>query len=142
MRSSREELIARPLTERQRFALEAIARGDYQVTRAVVFPWCGYVLVTTANGVSIGGQLAPLRRRDFICGNVESHTLALTVAGTFELYYDAWWVGGRRCGANCPGDQSCEHADVCMCGDDVTKHSMWCGHSPVSQHDYIRSQFD
>lgn len=47
----------------------------------------------------------------------------------------------RKCCDECPGDNTCEHAKVCMCGDDMEKHpdAMSCGHSPVSMHDYYSS---
>lgn len=42
----------------------------------------------------------------------------------------------RKCCLECPGDDTCEQAKVCMCGDNIEGHSMYCGHSPVSMHDY------
>ena len=41
-----------------------------------------------------------------------------------------------KCCDECPGDDTCEHAQVCMCGDDVNHHSIASGHYPVSMHDY------
>lgn len=44
---------------------------------------------------------------------------------------------GPKCCDECPGDDTCEHATVCMCGDHMEGHdSMWSGHSAVSMHDY------
>ena len=40
-----------------------------------------------------------------------------------------------KCCEECPGDQTCTHALVCMCGSTMD-HSPWDGHTPVSMHDY------
>ena len=43
----------------------------------------------------------------------------------------------RKCCEECPGDDTCEHAKVCMCGSYMEGHdSMWMGHDAVSMHDY------
>jgi hypothetical protein len=47
--------------------------------------------------------------------------------------------GTRKCCETCPGDDTCPHAIVCMCGSPVD-HSPWDGHSPVSMHDYYCEQ--
>jgi len=44
-------------------------------------------------------------------------------------------ITGLRCCDECPGNSTCPHASVCMCGGSVD-HSSWDGHSPVSMHDY------
>lgn len=42
-----------------------------------------------------------------------------------------------KCCEECPGDDTCEHAKYCVCGDAMDRHnSMWSGHSAVSMHDY------
>lgn len=41
----------------------------------------------------------------------------------------------RKCCEECPGDDTCQHATVCMCGSSMD-HSPWDGHQPVSMHDY------
>jgi hypothetical protein len=47
----------------------------------------------------------------------------------------------RKCCDECPGDDTCEHAKVCMCGD-YMNHPHWSGHSPVSMHDYYCEEVD
>lgn len=40
-----------------------------------------------------------------------------------------------KCCEECPGDDTCEHAKVCMCGSYMDGHdAMEAGHSPVSMH--------
>lgn len=46
----------------------------------------------------------------------------------------------RKCCDECPGDDTCEHAKVCMCGDYMDAHGIDDGHSPVSMHDYYCHQ--
>lgn len=41
----------------------------------------------------------------------------------------------RKCNENCPGDETCPHNAVCMCGNSMG-HSPWEGHQPTSMHDY------
>lgn len=43
-----------------------------------------------------------------------------------------------KCSEECPGDETCEWAEVCMCGG-VMDGSWHDGHSPVSMHDYYSS---
>jgi hypothetical protein len=44
---------------------------------------------------------------------------------------------GPECCEECPGDSTCEHNDVCMCGSYMRDHDdMYMGHSAVSMHDY------
>lgn len=45
----------------------------------------------------------------------------------------------RKCCETCPGDETCPHAAVCMCGN-AADHSPWDGHPPVSMHDYYCEQ--
>jgi hypothetical protein len=47
----------------------------------------------------------------------------------------------EKCCDECPGDDTCPHAAVCMCGD-YANHSPWHGHSPVSMHDYYCEAVD
>jgi hypothetical protein len=49
-----------------------------------------------------------------------------------------WKAQGHFCCEECPGDNTCVHAAVCMCGDYMDHHAspMGCGHAPVSMHDY------
>lgn len=47
-------------------------------------------------------------------------------------------LNGPKCEEGCPGDDTCEHAKVCMCGNYVDAHGMGDGHSPVSMHAYHR----
>jgi hypothetical protein len=47
----------------------------------------------------------------------------------------------ERCCDECPGDDSCEHASWCVCGEPIS-HSPWAGHSPVSMHDYYCEQVE
>lgn len=47
----------------------------------------------------------------------------------------------RRC-EKCPLIGPCEYEGICMCGDPINKHSMWCGHSPVAMHDYLCEEVD
>lgn len=42
----------------------------------------------------------------------------------------------RKCCDDCPGDDSCPHSSVCMCGSPMDDHDMGSGHSPVSMHEY------
>lgn len=42
----------------------------------------------------------------------------------------------EKCCDDCPGDDTCEHAEVCMCGSYMAHHGMYDGHSPVSMHHY------
>jgi hypothetical protein len=44
-----------------------------------------------------------------------------------------------KCCEECPGDESCENNNYCMCGSEMEGHdAMWCGHSPVSMHEYYK----
>lgn len=52
-----------------------------------------------------------------------------------ELQEGRPYVEPRKCCAECPGDDTCEHANVCMCGGRMD-HYCDEGHSPVSMHDY------
>lgn len=45
-------------------------------------------------------------------------------------------VQPNKCCDECPGDETCEHAKVCMCGSYMDAHDLGSGHSPVSMHDY------
>lgn len=36
----------------------------------------------------------------------------------------------------CNGPNDCEDRDVCVCGSYMNDHDIYCGHSPVSCHDY------
>jgi hypothetical protein len=43
-----------------------------------------------------------------------------------------------KCCDECPGDETCEHHEVCMCGSYMKDHDspMGSGHNAVSMHDY------
>lgn len=43
-----------------------------------------------------------------------------------------------RCSDDCPGDDTCEHNKVCMCGARMAGHDepLDSGHYPVSMHSY------
>lgn len=43
-----------------------------------------------------------------------------------------------KCCDECPGDETCEHAKVCMCGCYMENHDngWYSGHSPLSMHNY------
>lgn len=45
---------------------------------------------------------------------------------------------GPKCCDECPGDDTCEHAAICMCGDYMEGHAngMDSGHTPLSMHRY------
>ena len=45
----------------------------------------------------------------------------------------------RKCCETCPGDDTCQHANVCMCGSPMG-HSPYEGHPPTSMHDYYCEQ--
>lgn len=46
-----------------------------------------------------------------------------------------------KCCDDCPGDDTCKHNTVCMCGCYMKDHDdMWRGHSGVSMHEFYSSE--
>jgi len=41
-----------------------------------------------------------------------------------------------KCREDCPGDDTCEYNNYCMCGSTMDGHDIGSGHAPVSMHDY------
>ena len=87
MLNGESKLVARPLTDLQREALHMVARGGLKVIECVGYRGTHYMQIITPHRTQIAGQVSALIKRRFVRWGQNGPEL--TVAGAFELYFNA-----------------------------------------------------